>query len=84
VPCLQKAPRREPIDSAVVKVPEIGFGISGGRKYRNIRGQPECWTCLGKRNVRRAKEDQNRRELQEKPFSREEVPVHDSLGGITV
>jgi hypothetical protein len=34
--------------------------------------------------VRRAKEDQNRRELQEKPFSREEVPVHDSLGGITV
>ena len=83
-PCLPEATRRESVDSAVVKVAEIGFGVSGSRKYSNIGGQPGRYTHLGRRNVGRAKENQDRGELQEKLFSKEGVPVHDSLGGITV
>jgi len=84
VPCLPVASRRESIDSAVVKVAEIGFGVRGSRKYSNVRGQPERWTRLGRRNVERAKKNQDGGELQEKLFSKEGLPVHDSLGGITV
>ena len=59
----------------------IMFGISSSRKYGNIWRQPGRWTHLGRRDVRQAKENQDRNELQDKLFSKERVPVHDSLGG---
>jgi hypothetical protein len=79
VPGLPETTCGESIDSAVVKVVEIRFRIRGSRKYGNIRRQPGRWTHLGRRDVR-AKENQDRRELQEKLFSKERVPVHDSPG----
>jgi hypothetical protein len=80
-PCLPKATRRESVDSAVVKIVEIGFGIRSSRKYGDIRRPPDRWTHLGRRDMRRAKENQDRNEKQDKLFTKERVPVHDSLGG---
>ena len=64
-PCLPEATRRESVDSAVVKIVEIGFGISSSRKYGDIWRPPERWTHLGRRDMRRPKENQGRSELQD-------------------
>jgi hypothetical protein len=80
-PCLPKPTRRESVDSAVVKIVEIGFGIRSSRKYGDIRRPADCWTHLGRRDMRQAKENQDRNELQDKSLSKERVPVHDSHGG---
>ena len=80
-PCLPEATRRESVDSAVVKIVEIGFGISSSRKYGDIRRQPGRWTHLGRRDMRRPKENQGRSELQDELYSKEGAPVHDSPGG---
>ena len=55
VPCLPEAARRESVDSAVVKIVEIGFGIRSSRKYGDIRRPPDRWTHLGRRDMRRPK-----------------------------
>jgi hypothetical protein len=80
VPGLPEAPRGESIDSAVVQVAEIWFRIRSRGKYRDVRRHPGRWTHLGRSDVR-ADEKQDRSELQDKQFSKERVPVHDSLGG---
>ena len=80
-PCLPEAARRESVDSAIVKVAEIWFGIRSSCKDGNIRRQPGRWTHLGRRDMRRPKANQDRNELQDKLFSKERVPVHDSLVG---
>ena len=81
-PCLPEAARRESVDSAVVKVAEVGFGIRSSRKYGDIWRPPEPLDPPGPtRYCGCAKEKQDRSEFQEKLFSEEEVPVHDSLGG---
>ncbi len=65
-PCLPEAARGESVDSAVVKIVEIGFGIRSSRKYGDIRRMADCWTHLGRRDMRQAKENQDRSELQDK------------------
>ncbi len=82
VSCLPEAARRKSVDSAVVKIVEIGFGTRSSRKYGDIRRPPDRWTHLGRRDMRQAKENQDRNELQDKLCTKERVPVHDSLGPV--